>query len=261
MNKMDDAFPFEYDWKRKCLWCVRQKKAVHLCWAWGLMVVQRGQCEGGGGGGGGGGVRHVVSSCQITWASTHLSLLPPVLLCQTLLLQINKCWTNFSLLNPCQPLHNNEGRCCQRMCPVMILLSGRTMRKECFLAALHIFLPWTVLALALQTQESGNMVQLSLYGDLTPSPRHSYRHFFLFWPGLIIQLTLISQRRSFQSVFAREAVCIQLQQRERINLSSTWQSANIGVIFNQRSVGLSLYISHKNSNTPFSLASLQCSCS
>lgn len=63
------------------------------------------------------GVEGVVSSRQLTWVPTHLSLLLPALLCQTLLLQINKCWTNFSLLNLCRLLHNNEGRCCQRMCP------------------------------------------------------------------------------------------------------------------------------------------------
>lgn len=83
------------------------ENAVHLCWAWEDDGVERGQCRGGG----------VVGASQLAWVSTHLSLLLSPLLCQTLLLQINKCWTNFSLLKLCRLLHNNEGWCCQRLCP------------------------------------------------------------------------------------------------------------------------------------------------
>lgn len=80
---------------------------VHLCWVREGDGGSEGTVRGGG-----------VVSRQLAWVSTHLSLLLlPALLCQTLLLQINKCWTNSSLFNLCRLLHNNEGWCCQRMCP------------------------------------------------------------------------------------------------------------------------------------------------
>lgn len=120
------------------------------------MGVERGWM-GGGGDGGGGGCR-VVSNRQLTWVSIHLGLLLlllPALLCQTLLFQINKCSTNFSLLNLCRLLHNNEGWCCQSMCPAGNdpPVSGNnekrmySHRRRGALQLSTFFSSWTVLAL------------------------------------------------------------------------------------------------------------------
>lgn len=118
-----------------CLWCERQREKKESTAhqergrAWGWL----------------GGCSVCVCVCVCVCVACY---------CQTLLLLINKFWTNFSLLNLCRLLHNNAGRRCQPICPAgndpPVL--GRTMRKECIHAALCIFLPLNCLALALQAQ-------------------------------------------------------------------------------------------------------------
>lgn len=188
-----------------------------------------------------------VVSRQLAWASTHLSLLLlPALLCQTLLLQINKCWTNSSLFNLCRLLHNNEGCCCQRMCPASndppvwedneegMYSCGRTPLLLCTFFSPGLSWLWHRNAFVnTVVQQLGTIIPVCRSDT---EPRASFLFYF------ILAMTYHSTDSDITtlrlSVCLPERLLILNCSRVRINLSTTWQSAKCEWCFVRDQPGL-----------------------